>query len=175
MSSNSNAGLESGQPDATVNIQLLDPISLQSIETDFPEEQNLIKNIDYTDSVLNSWYPDLIEFIIGILDECVRHSTMHIETSRKYNQKYQLITIGIIIIGFIQGAIALLPFINMSVKNVSNGLLALFVVLLGGLNKFMRLDEKANIQRISGNKYMKLHSAIKGKYFQLFRHFPRGH
>lgn len=138
---------------------LPNPSLLENLETDFVEDPNDINLQRYQDEKLNSWYPDLDEYVNGISEECIRHSTMHAETSKLYNKRHQIVTISVILVSFLTTTLALFP-IPAEIVKVSVGFLGAVGILVGSLNKVMKFQEKSLIHRLSSDKYMTLNSTI---------------
>lgn len=139
------------------------PQSIESLVTDFPEELAVNIKPKYLDTENNAWYPLVTMFISTLSDECIRHSSMHAESSKLYNKYYQIITIALIIIPLFSGLISLLPLggtVGNYIKNIGQGVIALILTALGGLNKLMKYSEKSQLHRLASNKYMKLNGQI---------------
>src|SRR6478609_3015539 len=142
-----------------VAIALPNPSALEVLATEFPEELDNNISEKYIDPKYNAWYPLLESFVSTLSDECLRHSTMHAESSKLYNKRYQYITISLIIIPLFSGVIALLP-VGLTVSKISQGFLALILAVIAGINKTMRFQERSTLHRLASDKYMKLNSSI---------------
>lgn len=144
---------------------LPNPSTLENLITEFPEE--LIGQLDerYVDtSGSNAWYPFLEKFVSTLSNECLRHSSMHADSSKLYNKYYQYITLSLIFVPLLSGVITLMPF-GGTVMKIIQGTLALILTALGALNKMMKFSEKSHLHRLASNKYMKLNGQISEQLF----------
>jgi hypothetical protein len=135
---------------------LSDPISLREIVTEFPVPTDFNVNT-YHDSTYNGWFPSIENYVESVMDECQKYSYMHAEANKVYNRRYQVITISLIILPLLSGAIVLTTFAE---KNLVMGIIALLGVAVGSLNKVMEFSEKSYIHRISSDQFMKLQGSI---------------
>lgn len=133
--------------------------AFEALDTDFPQDDTFNYKELYADITNNAWYPNLESYVESISKECVKRSTMHIETSKLNNSRHQWITSLLIVIPSTMGVSAILP-LPTTFKTIFSGIVSIFLAVLGALNKLMQFDRKGDIHRRAGNKYMKLNSTI---------------
>lgn len=146
---------------------LPDPTSLRSLVTEFPIDTNFDINTFYADEQYNGWYPLLEKYVDTIMDECDKYVKLHEDASKVYNSRYQFITISLIVVPFISGAISYLPF-GETLQKIVIGFLSLILVALGAFNKAMKFNELSGIHRIARDKFMKLNGTIAEQLFLPF-------
>ncbi len=139
--------------------QLVNPSAFEALETEYPSDASIDPLTRYKDEQFNAWYPDLERYVETISDECARYSTKHADASKIYNRRYQIVTIGLIIIPLLSGFMAFLPLGELFLK-ISSGLFSLIQAALAGLNKTMRFSEQSFIHRKASDKYSDLNSSI---------------
>lgn len=140
-------------------VSLPDPTTLRNVGTEYPIETTFDAAAYYADDRYNGWYPLLEKFVDTMMDECDRYSSLHEDASKLYNKRYQIITISLIMIPFLSGAITIIP-LGQTIKNIFQGILALVGVALGSFNKVMKFSERSHIHRIARDKFMKLNGTI---------------
>ena len=153
------SGATTGIPGDEGIISLPDPTTLRNITTEYPTDASFDAAAFYADERHNGWYPLLENFVDTMMDECDRYSSLHEDASKLYNQRFQIITISLIAIPFLSGAITIIP-LGQVIKNVFQGILALIGVALGSFNKVMKFSERSHIHRIARDKFMKLSGTI---------------
>jgi hypothetical protein len=143
---------------------LPNPTAIETLVTEFPTELGNKIDPKYVDSQTNAWYPLLEKFVSTLSDECLRHSSMHAESSKLYNKRFQYITLSLIIVPLISGFLALVPLSSL-INKIFQGVLALILTALGAINKMMKFSEKSHLHRLASNKYMKLNGQIAEQLF----------
>jgi hypothetical protein len=146
---------------------LPEPATLKNLVTDYPIDANFDANAFYSDNETNGWYPLLEKYVDTIMDECDKYVKLHEDASKTYNNRYQIITISLIVIPFISGVVSFLPF-GQTFQKIAIGFLSLILVALGSFNKAMQFNELSGIHRIARDKFMKLNGTIAEQLFLPF-------
>lgn len=148
---------ESADPSSLDNSYYYSNIGkLESITTEFIEDPAYIEDVT---NLTRDWYPDFQLYLSSISNECIRQSAMHNETSKMFDRKNKIILTSLQIIPFFSGIVAFLPFPTI-VKDISQGFIALLLVLLASLNRLKKFSDQAKEHRIVSNKYMQLNGTF---------------